>query len=623
MAKSVRKGYLQKYDKEEGQRSRSMHNSRGSILSGSSRHSTHPLTKSASHDSICDNSSDIYITSAAYRATSDISHASPHSLAPSSRLGHQAPSHYSCGSARSGNSTVKTHTSRKDGIIVETMSTPNPFCPNTKGICCLMLLLNLGLILVTLGFVIVIQFFQPLIVWILGIVFLVFGFLTLIGSLVYCVHVFRNAKHPHDINPEDLYWTRYWQGHVGSAPEVYYKAEDKAFPTSEINIVQLHYNEVHAVIIQTPHWKSHFTSMVKDPLEVLQPKKLLKDKTQNDVLDKTKVVPTLEKKMYSYKDHNVLQGGISQAQLLTHTVQVGTELPKQIKDGIVDLPENVENLVKGIMYNSYIYDAHQELLPKRKDPNRPMWVFPRDYGLTTLRKSQNVSRKFLQLCESLCGLNIASDRGIIYNGHASIIIERSGDPIFLDLGMDLIVTSTKPLSPFLNPNESIGMDLPDIRPLHYTIGLEKRPMNSMQDTCAIEQNALTGNVHTIIIYHIPESTKNITLLPVTQDQILACSLMKSFTAAACYARQKFGADVQELPQPVTVQCIQSNSQDFHFSVFQLNTLDLESTNNIKNFWWSETPIRLFTKAQYEHGRPTIEGINFDILKMLLAFYKNM
>lgn len=57
--------------------------------------------------------------------------------------------------------------------------------------------------------------------------FLVFGFLTLIGSLIYCVHVFRNAKHPHDINPEDLYWTRYWQGHVGSAPEVYYKAEDK------------------------------------------------------------------------------------------------------------------------------------------------------------------------------------------------------------------------------------------------------------------------------------------------------------------------------------------------------------------------------------------------------------
>ncbi|XP_012239316.1 uncharacterized protein LOC117234436 isoform X2 [Bombus vosnesenskii] len=217
MMKSMKKDHSDKYEKEEGRQSRNIHNSRGSILSGSSRHSLHPLSKSISHGSICDNGSDIYVTSAAYRATSDIS------LTPSSRLGHRAPSHCSYGSAKS----VKSHTSRKDGIIIETMSTPNPFCPNTKGVCCLMLLLNLGLILVALGFVIVIQFFQPLIVWILGIVFLVFGFLTLIGSLIYCVHVFRNAKHPHDINPEDLYWTRYWQGHVGSAPEVYYKAEDK------------------------------------------------------------------------------------------------------------------------------------------------------------------------------------------------------------------------------------------------------------------------------------------------------------------------------------------------------------------------------------------------------------
>lgn len=51
------------------------------------------------------------------------------------------------------------------GVKVEAMSAPNPFCPNIKGMCCLMLLLNLGLILITLGFVIVIQFFEPLFVW--------------------------------------------------------------------------------------------------------------------------------------------------------------------------------------------------------------------------------------------------------------------------------------------------------------------------------------------------------------------------------------------------------------------------------------------------------------------------
>nr|CAD7571973.1 unnamed protein product [Timema californicum] len=147
-----------------------------------------------------------------------------------SRYSHHSrpPSHYSyrSGKAPSEVSTVKTKTSRKGGVVVETMAAPNPFCPNTKGICCLMLLLNLGLILVTLGFVVVIQFFEPLIVWILGIVFLIFGFLTLIGSLVYCVHVCKDAKSPKDVHPEDLYWTHHWQKNIGS-PEIHYKAEDK------------------------------------------------------------------------------------------------------------------------------------------------------------------------------------------------------------------------------------------------------------------------------------------------------------------------------------------------------------------------------------------------------------
>ncbi|CAG2058048.1 unnamed protein product [Timema podura] len=168
-----------------------------------------------------------------------------------SRYSHHSrpPSHYSYRSGRAPSevSTVKTKTSRKGGVVVETMAAPNPFCPNTKGICCLMLLLNLGLILVTLGFVVVIQFFEPLIVWwvptkfacfihlvvvwvlsneILGIVFLIFGFLTLIGSLVYCVHVCKDAKSPKDVHPEDLYWTHHWQKNIGS-PEIHYKAEDK------------------------------------------------------------------------------------------------------------------------------------------------------------------------------------------------------------------------------------------------------------------------------------------------------------------------------------------------------------------------------------------------------------
>ena len=39
------------------------------------------------------------------------------------------------------------------------------FCPNTRGVCCLLILVNLALILVALGFIIVLQLPDPAFVW--------------------------------------------------------------------------------------------------------------------------------------------------------------------------------------------------------------------------------------------------------------------------------------------------------------------------------------------------------------------------------------------------------------------------------------------------------------------------
>ena len=65
----------------------------------------------------------------------------------------------------SGMSTVKSKNTTKAGLAVETMSAPNPFCPNTKGVCCLMVLTNLSLILICIGFIIVLQLTDPPVVW--------------------------------------------------------------------------------------------------------------------------------------------------------------------------------------------------------------------------------------------------------------------------------------------------------------------------------------------------------------------------------------------------------------------------------------------------------------------------
>lgn len=174
-----------------------------------------------SYDHGGDTGSEIYVTSAAYKAPSELSRYSVHR--PQSRGGPRSV--YSvASSAKTGRSTRSTQ--RRQGAKIEAMAAPNPFCPNIKGVCCLMLLLNLGLILVTLGIVIVIQFYDPLFVWILGVIFLIFGLITLIGSIIYCIYLCRDIKTPSQIRNEDLYWTKHWQKNIGYTPqEINYKTD--------------------------------------------------------------------------------------------------------------------------------------------------------------------------------------------------------------------------------------------------------------------------------------------------------------------------------------------------------------------------------------------------------------
>ncbi|XP_071451064.1 uncharacterized protein [Hetaerina americana] len=191
-----------------------------------------------------------YYANGAYRAPSEISvrsHPQSQYSYRSYRSGGGASRHSRRDGAHSMAPSVVSHRSgrsgrsgRSAGLKMEAMAAPNPFCPNIKGVCCLLLLINLGLILIALGFVIVIQFFRPLFVWILGIVFLIFGFLTLIGSMIYCVVMCRESRNPRDFRPEDMHWTHYWTKSFGNTataggtgPEIHYRATTPAVTVDE------------------------------------------------------------------------------------------------------------------------------------------------------------------------------------------------------------------------------------------------------------------------------------------------------------------------------------------------------------------------------------------------------
>merc|ERR1719400_977092 len=144
--------------------------------------------------------------------------------------------------AASGMSTVKSKNTMKAGLAVETMSAPNPFCPNTRGVCCLMVLANLALILICIGFIIVLQLTDPPVIWNIGIVILVAGFATVFVALMYCTCICKEGRRvAPDGSPQngELYWTHHWQKNI-TIPEIRSKEKDRwanqdKFPEDELS----------------------------------------------------------------------------------------------------------------------------------------------------------------------------------------------------------------------------------------------------------------------------------------------------------------------------------------------------------------------------------------------------
>lgn len=98
-------------------------------------------------------------------------------------------------------------------------------------------------------------------------------------------------------------------------------------------------------------------------------------------------------------------------------------------------------------------------------------------------------------------------------------------------------------------------------------------------------------------------------------------MLKAFTVAASRARQLYG-QVQDLPEPIVVQSIQTDGKSFHFGLFQLNTLNLEGLDGLKNYWFQLESMDLFNDCGVKHGKPTLEGYNKDVFRILNAFYNN-
>ncbi|KAK0177758.1 hypothetical protein PV328_001773 [Microctonus aethiopoides] len=323
-----------------------------------------------------------------------------------------------------------------------------------------------------------------------------------------------------------------------------------------------------------------------------------------------------------HNNYDLLVQGVDQAQLLTKTLIVKNTLPDEVENLVEDTTEELDNLLTKIIYSSSIFDAQQVKLPKKKDPLRPAWIFARDYGINDVRKSYHLAQKMIQVCESLCGLELAQERQIIHNGLVQLSLEKENELLIFNSTMDMLMMSTKGLKPMESDKDISHATFPDIYPLSPVISLHSDHFYQVVDSFPVSKESPFANSHTLFVIHDCEKVKNFTELPVTENQLLARSLTKSFIAAAACAKQKFGNDVKDLPEPITIQCVQTNGRTFHLSVFQLNTLNIDGIDGKCNLWWSMPQLNLYEKAEYENSKPIVTNYNPEVFKRILAFYKN-
>ncbi|XP_055641492.1 39S ribosomal protein L37, mitochondrial [Toxorhynchites rutilus septentrionalis] len=328
---------------------------------------------------------------------------------------------------------------------------------------------------------------------------------------------------------------------------------------------------------------------------------------------------------YLYGDRDVLLEGVRQAQVLLNTV-VYDELPLKMKERLdrAKVPTQLDRSMQQSILAALVFDAEQVKRPIVKVPERPAYKLPREYGISNERRNRLLLSKFVTHCERLAGQSVTSTRKVIANTRFLVPMTKDLDRIQLSLKVDTLVTSAAPITPL---DKSIyrpqDQSLPDIFPLNQTVSIPTTNFYEWLNEYPIGREYKFSHPHTVLLHCAPEDVANLFETPVTDDQKDSRAMIKGFAVAAARARQLYGDNVGTLPHPITVQVIQTDSKWFHFSIFQLNTLNLDGSNeNDRNLWFRKPRMDLYSECGYLVGKPSLLDYDKEVLKHFAVFYES-
>uniref|UniRef100_W8CD51 Large ribosomal subunit protein mL37 n=1 Tax=Ceratitis capitata TaxID=7213 RepID=W8CD51_CERCA len=323
---------------------------------------------------------------------------------------------------------------------------------------------------------------------------------------------------------------------------------------------------------------------------------------------------------YLFGNNNVLVEGLPQALLLTKTIEI-SDLPESLQQSVNNIQFTAlqERGIKMAILGSNVFSADQVKLPKKRSHLRPEYNLPREYSIPKERKITLLLNKLLTECEKYAGPNITSQRRLVNNVNFNVTVLKNETLLQFGIDAQKMITSSRPIKPIKGKYDG---ELPDLHPLKCTISLPKHSIYANETSYPFSTNLGCSHPHTIFLQFDNEKVKNIHDVEVTNSQFQSRNMLKAFSVAAARARQLYGNTAVDFSNPIVVQSIQTDGRTFHFGVFQLNTLRLDDSEGVKNYWFNTCNQDLFHTCQYVTGKPVLEDFNRDVLRYLYAFYCN-
>ncbi|CAG7786452.1 unnamed protein product [Allacma fusca] len=317
--------------------------------------------------------------------------------------------------------------------------------------------------------------------------------------------------------------------------------------------------------------------------------------------------------------------GVKQAQALTRSVEIKRGLPDSVLELGNSTPVEYQDiLVQRIIKQAFLWDAYLDKLPKLRDLEIPQFTFRRDYGIPLNKRNETLLKNFLRLCESNQP-ELAVARAVGGEEELRVSLIKHGKPFQILVNPMLTLLAKEPLAPLASKDVTASLELPDIYPFLSNAGVVDQNIYKNGDRFAIKESSPFPYIHTAFFsHHIPGSHTHVH--PRWNDERFSgTTLIYNFATALLMARRKYGNDVKGiLPEPITTQTVHSTGQDFQFSIFQLNNVDVEeeTSSAVKNIFWLTPKLKLFSTCKYEQGKEVFEGYNPEVFKILMGFYLN-